>query len=257
MDFILISLTALIASLLTFFSGFGLGTILLPVFALFFPLDVAIALTGIVHLFNNLFKLILVGKYAVLKVVLKFGLPAIAAAFAGAELLMILTEVKPIASYNIGDSLFFITPVKLTIAILMIIFSVIELIPKFKQLQFKENKLFFGGILSGFFGGLSGHQGALRSAFLIKLGLSKESFIATGVVIACLIDFTRLSVYFSNFIGSGITDNLYLLVSATLSAFTGAYFGNKLLKKVTLNFIQTFVAVMIMLIALGLGTGLI
>jgi uncharacterized protein len=257
LEYLLICVTALAASLLTFFSGFGLGTILLPVLALFFPIDIAIALTGIVHLLNNLFKLILVGKYAVLKVVLKFGLPAIVAAFAGAELLFTLTEIKSITSYTLGESIFFITPVKLIIAILMITFSILELLPKFKQLQFKENKLFIGGILSGFFGGLSGHQGALRSAFLIKLGLSKESFIATGVVIACLIDFTRLSVYFSKFVGTGVSDNLYLLTSATLSAFIGAYFGNKLLKKVTLDFIQTFVAVMIMMIAIGLGSGLI
>jgi uncharacterized protein len=257
MDFILISLTALIASLLTFFSGFGLGTILLPVLALFFPIDIAIALTGIVHLLNNLFKLILVGKYAVLKVVLKFGLPAMIAAYAGAELLITLTEIEPITSYSFGESVFYITPVKLIIAILMITFSIVELLPKFKKLQFKENKLFIGGLLSGFFGGLSGHQGALRSAFLIKLGLSKESFIATGVVIACLIDFTRLSVYFNKFIGSGVTDNINLLIIATISAFIGAYFGNMLLKKVTLNFIQTFVAVMILLIAIGLGSGLI
>lgn len=257
LEYIIICATALLASLLTFFSGFGLGTILLPVLALFFPIDIAIALTGIVHLLNNLFKLILVGKYAVLKVILKFGLPAMIAAYAGAELLLTLTEIEPIASYSIGESVFYITPVKLIIAILMITFSVVELLPKFKQLQFKENKLFIGGVLSGFFGGLSGHQGALRSAFLIKLGLSKESFIATGVMIACLIDFTRLSVYFNRFIGSGVSDNLYLLTSATLAAFVGAYFGNKLLKKVTLNFIQTFVAVMIMIIAIGLGSGLI
>lgn len=256
-EYLLICVTALAASLLTFFSGFGLGTILLPVFALFFPIDIAIALTGVVHLLNNLFKLVLVGKYAVIKIVLKFGLPAIVAAFAGAELLIILTNIEPVATYSISERLFYITPVKLMIAILMITFSLFELLPKFSQIQFKENKLFLGGLLSGFFGGLSGHQGALRSAFLIKLGLNKESFIATGVVIACLIDLTRLSVYFNRFVGSGITDNLYLVVSATLSAFLGAYFGNKLLKKVTLNFIQTFVAIMIMLIAIGLGSGLI
>lgn len=256
-EYLLICVTALAASLLTFFSGFGLGTILLPVFALFFPIDIAIALTGVVHLLNNLFKLVLVGKYAVLKIVLKFGFAAIVAAFAGAELLILLTNIKPVATYSIGKHLFYISPVKLIIAVLMITFSVIELLPKFRQIQFKENKLFIGGLLSGFFGGLSGHQGALRSAFLIKLGLSKESFIATGVTIACMIDLTRLSVYFSRFAGSGITDNLYLVISATLSAFIGAYFGNKLLKKVTLNFIQTFVAIMIMLIAIGLGSGLI
>jgi hypothetical protein len=37
--------------------------------------------------------------------------------------------------------------------------------------------------LSGFFGGLSGHQGAFRRAFLIK-PLTKKSFLATKVVIS-------------------------------------------------------------------------
>jgi len=44
-------------------------------------------------------------------------------------------------------------------------------------------------------GGLSGHQGALRSAFLIKTGLGKEAFIGMGVVCAALVDFSRLIFY--------------------------------------------------------------
>ncbi|MHB8259583.1 MAG: hypothetical protein ACYDCN_05425 [Bacteroidia bacterium] len=62
MELVIISTVALVASLLTFFSGFGLGTILTPVFVLFFPVEVAIALTGIVHLLNNFFKIALVGS---------------------------------------------------------------------------------------------------------------------------------------------------------------------------------------------------
>ena len=44
---------ALLASGLTFFSGFGLGTLLLPAFALFVPVDRAIAVTAIVHFLNG------------------------------------------------------------------------------------------------------------------------------------------------------------------------------------------------------------
>ena len=55
MEIILISLAAFLTAILTFFSGFGLGTILMPVFAIFFPIDIAIALTGVVHFANNLF----------------------------------------------------------------------------------------------------------------------------------------------------------------------------------------------------------
>jgi hypothetical protein len=52
------------AALLTLFSGFGLGTLLLPVFALFLPVEIAVAATAVVHLANNLFKLALVGRHA-------------------------------------------------------------------------------------------------------------------------------------------------------------------------------------------------
>jgi len=48
-EYVIICLAAFLASALTFFSGFGLGTILMPVFALFFPVEVAIGLTAIVH----------------------------------------------------------------------------------------------------------------------------------------------------------------------------------------------------------------
>ena len=114
-----------------------------------------------------------------------------------------------------------------------------------------------GGVLSGFFGGLSGHQGALRSAFLIKCGLTKESFIATGVIISSLIDISRVSVYFTKYASIGIEENIRLILAAVLAAFTGALIGKKLLKKITTSFIQITVAVMIMIMSIALGLGII
>lgn len=257
MEIIIICIVAFGAAILTFFSGFGLGTILLPVFSLFFSVDLAIALTGIVHFANNLFKISIIGKAADKQVLIKFGIPAILASFIGAALLLYLNELPIIYSYTMNERIFEVTPIKLTIAIILMIFAILELIPFFKNLQFDKNKLFIGGILSGFFGGLSGIQGAIRSAFLIKLGLTKESYIATGVVIACLIDFTRLSVYASRFNNIDLMSNSYLIVSAVLSAIIGAYIGKKLLKKITLNLIQTVVAIMLIIIPIGLGSGLI
>jgi hypothetical protein len=52
-------------------------------------------------------------------------------------------------------------------------------------------------------------------------------------------------------------ENKVLLISATLCAITGAYLGNQLLKKVTLKFLQVFVAVLLLLVAIGLGMGVI
>lgn len=257
MEYLVIALTALFASLLTFFSGFGLGTILLPVFAVFFSVDMAVALTGVVHLLNNLFKLALVGRHARREVVLRFGLPAIAGAFLGAWLLLQLAGIAPLYTYHIGERSFDITGIKLLIAVLMIFFAFMEILPRLQRWQLGERYLTFGGLLSGFFGGLSGHQGALRSVFLIKLGLPKEAFIATGVVIACLVDFSRLAVYFSRYVGQHLIDNAALLTVAVGAAFIGAYLGNRLLKKTTLATLQYFVAAAIIVLAVLMGAGVV
>jgi len=257
MEIAVICLAAFFTAVLTFFSGFGLGTILTPVFAIFFPIDIAIALTGVVHFSNNLFKIALVGKNTDKGVLLRFGIPAILASFAGAWLLLKITVLPTLLQYELLGRVFEVTPVKLIIALLLIVFSILEISPSFQKVQFGKDKLVWGGILTGFFGGLSGIQGAIRSAFLIKSGLSKEAYIATGVVIACLVDFTRLSVYASRFTSANLHENLTLLISATLSAIAGAYFGKRLLKKVTLRRIQLIVAVMLFLISIALGSGLV
>jgi len=257
LEIVIICLAAFFTAILTFFSGFGLGTILAPVFAIFFPIDVAIALTGVVHFTNNLFKIILVGKNADRSVLLKFGIPAILASFIGAWLLLKITTLPSLIQYQISTHEHYITPVKVLIAMILIFFSIQEIVPSFQKIQFGRNKLVLGGILSGFFGGLSGIQGAIRSAFLVKSGLTKEAYIATGVVIACLVDFTRLSVYATRLTSSNLSDNLGLLIAATTAAIAGAIIGKKLLKKITLKFIQNLVGVMLILISIALGTGLI
>jgi uncharacterized protein len=257
MEIIIICIAAFVTAILTFFSGFGLGTILTPVFAVFFPVEIAIALTGVVHFANNLFKIALIGKRVDKTVLLRFGIPAIFASFLGAWLLLKITDLPNIYEYQMWGRVFEITPIKLIIAILLIIFSLLEISPSYQKVQFGRNKLVLGGVLSGFFGGLSGIQGAIRSAFLIKSGLSKEAYIATGVVIASLIDITRLSVYASRFTSSNLQENSTLLIAATLSAISGAYFGKQMLKKITMRNIQMLVAIMLILIAVALASGLI
>ncbi|SNS32802.1 hypothetical protein SAMN06295967_107104 [Belliella buryatensis] len=255
MEIIIISLTAFLVAILTFFSGFGLGTILTPVFMVFFPDDLAIALTGVVHFFNNIFKLFLVGSNADKQVLIRFGIPAVIAAFAGSWVLLNITDLEPLFSYEMFGRTFIVEPVKFIISILLIIFAMMDLIPYFQNLKFGKEKLPIGGALSGFFGGLSGNQGALRSAFLIKAGLSKEAFIGTAVVVSTFVDFTRLSVYATRFAQTDLGNNTQLVAIATLSAIAGAYLGNKLLKKVTLKFLQVTVAIMLILISLALGAG--
>lgn len=257
MEYIVICLVAFIGSGLTLFSGFGLGTLLVPVFALFFPIDIAIVLTAIVHFLNNLFKLFLVGKNADKSIIIKFGIPSILAAFIGAYTLNYLSDLNTVYSYQLLEKTVVIMPIKLVIGLLLIFFALFDIIPRLSNLQFDKKYLPLGGILSGFFGGLSGNQGALRSAFLIRSNLSKEAFIGTGVVIACLIDISRLSIYSKQILNSNTSIHLSILISATLSAFLGAFIGNKLIKKITIKILQQLVATMLIIFALLLIAGII
>jgi uncharacterized membrane protein YfcA len=224
---------------------------------LFFPVELAIALTGIVHFFNNVFKLILVGRNANKDVLMQFGIPAILAAFLGSLVLLNITNSTPLFSYDAFGNHYEVYPIKFMVSILLILFAGMDLIPYFKKLNFGKDKLILGGLLSGFFGGLSGNQGALRSAFLLKVGLTKESLVGTAVVVSTFVDFTRLGVYATRFEKAGLFENLELVVWATLSAIMGAYLGNKLLKKVTMELIQILTAVFLLIIALGLGLGIL
>ena len=232
MEFVLIPLVALAVSGLTLFSGFGLGTLLMPVFAIFFPVELAVAMTAVVHFLNNLFKLALLGRHADKSAVLRFGLPAIVMAIVGARLLLWLSSLDPLFTYALASRELSVTPVKLTVSVLMIGFAILELAPRFSGLSVDSKYLPLGGLLSGFFGGLSGHQGALRSAFLLHSGLTKEAFITTGVVIASFVDAGRLTVYGAHYANSGLGENVGLLAVTTVFAFGGAFVGNRLMKKV-------------------------
>lgn len=257
MEVFIIGAVALIASLLTFFSGFGLGTILTPVFAIFFPAQIAVAQTSVVHFINNIFKLILVGKHINKQIVFAFGLPAIAGAFAGAYVLIFFSEANPLHVYYIGEKEFIITPLKIIIGILIILFSIIEIIPRFSAMDFSKGNLLTGGLLSGFFGGLSGHQGALRSAFLIRYNLSKEEYISTGVAIACLIDITRISLYINLLTQFDLYKNSSIICTAIVCAVTGAILGNYLLKKTTLKFVKIITHVLLVIISLAIILGFV
>jgi len=261
MDILVVSLTALLASGLTLYSGFGLGTLLMPAFALFVPVELAVAATALVHGANSLLKGALLGRHADLGVALRFGLPAMAAALVGAWLLGNLAHLPVLATWDAWGRPATITPLKLAMGALMAVFAWLELHPRFDNLRFGASLLPLGGLLSGFFGGLSGHQGALRSAFLAKAGLSAQAFVGTNALIGLAVDLSRLAAYAALLAGGSLTaldGRGRLLVGAgMLAAFAGVFLGSRLLHKVTMTGVQRVTGLLLALIALLLMAGLV
>lgn len=257
MELVVVCIAAFTASSLTLFSGFGLGTLLMPVIALFFSLDLAIAMTAMVHLANNLFKLGLLGRNADLSVIVKFGLPAVLTAFSGAVMLSWLGESQPLFEYDAFGKETEVSALKLVIGLLIILFVALELSPAFANIEIDRKWLPIGGAISGFFGGLSGHQGAFRSMFLIKAGLEKESFVATGVALAVMVDVSRMVVYGADISFGNAVIDWPMVISACAAAFAGAFIGSRMLNKVTLRTVQMVVSALLIVVGAGLILGLL
>jgi uncharacterized membrane protein YfcA len=231
----IIVVTPFLGALATFFTGFGLNTILVPVFMIYFDAPLAVLMAGIVHLCNNILKVALTARSINWNLFRNFGLPALLFAFIGAQL---LNTVKD----TIGPQL---TPV---FGGIFILFALLELFNWKLPLQ-GPWAMRIGGILSGFFGGFSGHQGALRALFLSKLKMKPIVFVATTAFISLLVDLTRVSVYFS---GSWFYNYYptYIMLYCVPSALAGTLIGRKYIKKV--NHAKLSIIVGVALLAMGL-----
>jgi uncharacterized protein len=166
-----------------------------------------------------------------------------------------------VLAYQIGGRSREIDIVKLVIGVVIIGFALMEFLPRFKNLSFDRKYLPIGGLLSGFFGGLSGIQGALRSAFLIKAGLEKESFIGTGTVSAVIVDVSRLLIYGLTFLSADLFRSApgmrSLILAGILAAFLGSFIGTRVMEKVTLRAVQIIVGVMLIFVGAGMASGLL
>lgn len=243
------------ASLLTFFSGFGLGTILMPVMAFYFDIKVAIAATALVHFSNNIFKGILLFKNINKSIFLKFAIPALIGSIGGAFLLM-NTNPFILFKYSMFENENTVYLQEMLVAILMIALCIMEWLPS-NYFKFDQRHTAAGGFLTGFTGGFSGMQGALRSSFLIQLKLTKEEFVATGTAISLVIDACRICIYlFAGKLIYAFNDN-YLVLIGIAGAFIGAIIGKVLLKKTTFGIIKVMTTACIVIFSIMLAFGIL
>lgn len=179
LDHLLLYLATVVAAALTLVAGFGLGTMLTPLFALAYDVKLAVSLVAVIHLVNNIFKLVLFRKHVDYSIVRRFGLISIVGAALGASLQLLVVSRL----------------IVIILAVFLMLFGLNELVPHKRQIRLPRKIDLLGGFLSGFLGGMIGNQGAVRSAYLLNYKVSKETFIATATVIATIIDVTRIPVY--------------------------------------------------------------
>ena len=255
LPYFILALVAMLASFATFFSGFGLGTLLLPVFALFFDIEIAILATALVHFSAGIFKFLLTMRSINVSILIRFGITAILGAYIGSFLVSKLSHDLIIYNYEFSNFNFKVELINFIIGFLMVLFALIELLPTLKTITFNKKYLPLGGFISGFFGGFSGHQGALRSAFLSKTKIENHVFIATSVSIALLIDIVRVNSYFQN---SNLEKLPGLMIGVgVFFALTGTFFGKRYFDKRQNINIRLIVSIFLFLIGVAMILGFI
>ncbi|WP_333653570.1 sulfite exporter TauE/SafE family protein [Dissulfurispira sp.] len=224
-------LAAFLSAALTLMTGFGLGTILTPVFLVFYDVKIAILIVAVVHLSNNLLKISLFSRHINIDILKRFGILTLIGAFIGAFL------------QGKMDS----SGVKILLGIILIFLGLKEATGFGEKLRLPKKIDFIGGFLSGLLGGFVGNQGAIRSAYLLNYNITKETFVATAAIIASVVDVTRIPVYiFSN--RDVLTNNGLLLLITTASAFAGTFAGKRFLQKISLKTFKIYIAAMIVII---------
>jgi uncharacterized membrane protein YfcA len=143
-----ICLAAFLLATIVLMSGFGLGTLLTPLFVIFYDIKIAVFLVAVVHFSNNLFKLGLFFHHLDWAVLKRFGALSVAGALVGSLLQAWLQSQT----------------LKTALGVLLVILGTVEFLPPRFSWRLPKRLDRLGGFFSGLLGGVLGNQGAIRSA---------------------------------------------------------------------------------------------
>ncbi len=225
---------AIVASVIGTVAGFGFSSILLPVALSVFPYEIGLALVSVFHLFGNLGRIGFYRGGLDRKIMVLFGVPAVAMAFAGAMLVRVLPKSQ----------------LRLAVGLILVAYSAIGLSGRRFTVKPTVGRSVLGGGIYGLFSGLVGTGGPIRGAILSAFGLESGTYIATSGAISLLIDLTRVPVYLlSGFLAPGYYWYVPLLLAVAL---VGSYLSRRLVERIPAASLRVIVNTAIMLVSLRL-----
>lgn len=231
---LLLAALAVVAGSVAAVAGFGIGSLLTPAVGVAVGTKAAVAIVAVPHFVATAIRLWASREFVDRRVLLSFGLASAAGGLLGA--LLHATFSSPILAIVLGA--------------LLIAGGLLELTGLGGRLEFSGPWSNVAGFASGAFGGLVGNQGGIRSAALLRFGLSPRALVATATATAILVDAVRVPVY----VASSATDLIEhwpTVVALTAGAIVGTFLGGPILKRIPDATFRRLVAVT--LIALGVA----
>jgi uncharacterized membrane protein YfcA len=232
---VIVGAVAVLAGGIASVAGFGIGSLLTPLFALQVGTKVAVAAVAIPHAVATALRFWMLRAHIDRRVLWSFGVTSAAGGLAGALL------------HNYATS-----------PLLAMVFGVLLVFAGLTGLTGLADRMRFGGLagwiaggISGLLGGLVGNQGGIRSAAMLGFDVPKEAFVATATAIGLAVDAARLPVYLAT--QAEAIGRLWELVAvATAGALLGTLVGARLLRRVPEPIFRRVVSAV--LLALGIAT---
>ena len=212
---LLIMIAGIVAGGVASVAGFGIGSLLTPVFVTQVATQVAVAAVSIPHVVGTAARFWLLRGRVDRRLLVQFGLTSAAGGLTGA-----LLQARTSSS---GLTILF--------GSLLLFVAASELTGLSKRMRFRGAAAWIAGALSGLLGGLVGNQGGIRSAAMLGVDVPRQAFVGTATAVALIVDGARLPVYLATS-GAELLALWPTIVFATIGVVCGTLFGHRVLVRI-------------------------
>jgi uncharacterized protein len=216
-------------------AGFGIGSLLTPAIAIVSGAKLAVAAVSIPHIVGTSIRFWRFRRTIDWKIVRSFGATSAAGGITGALL----------NSYATNRAL------ATVFGALLVLAGATQVTGRAKRWRLRGRLAWAGGALSGFFGGLVGNQGGIRTAAMLGFEVDKRQFVATTTAVALAIDAARVPIYLA-LEAQQLSNLSTLIMIATGGVVTGTLFGERLLTRVPEQRFRTVVGTLLLLLGLSI-----
>lgn len=227
----LVALVGILAGGIASIAGFGIGSLLTPLFAYRVGTKIAVAAVSVPHFAATLYRFWLLRKGVDRRTLINFGITSAAGGLVGA--LLNAYSSNPALTILFGAILIFV--------------ALSEFTGLAQRMRFSGPMAWLAGGVSGLLGGLVGNQGGIRSAALLGFDLNKEAFVATATAIGVVVDLARLPVYLINE-GKELLNLCVPLAIAVVATIFGTILGKRFLGRLPQSVFRSTVASLLLLL---------
>ena len=215
-------------------AGFGIGSLLTPALSWTTGAKIAVAAVAIPHAIGTSIRFWRFRDAVDWRVVRSFGLTSAAGGLTGA-LLNAYASNRALA---------------VVFGSLLILAGGSQLSGYAGKWRLRGTLGWVGGALSGFFGGLVGNQGGIRSAAMLGFDVGKRQFVATATAVAFLVDVARVPVYIA--LESRALARLWPEIGvAAAGVIVGTLFGERVLARVPERRFRMVIGTLLLMLGLS------